>query len=191
MGASCPPDRLAPLVAMLRPEGGLIVVPVRSMCGTSIACISLTAKGQAWSDGLAAASSTPSWLSQFPCPPVNCMSALLPCPATLLRQVAPNDLRVITKRPNGTVTQKVEMLCCAAVLDVAPVHWLPASAPSELPCHALSTHSPPPCPSNTGDQPGAVQRPGGALGGRGPAGHAALRAAPAHRPRRPPLHLCR
>lgn len=48
VGASCPPDRLAPLVAMLRPEGGLIVVPV-----------------------------------------------------------APNDLRVITKRPNGTVTQKV------------------------------------------------------------------------------------
>lgn len=48
VGASCPPDRLAPLLSLLRPEGGLIVVPV-----------------------------------------------------------APNDLRVITKKPNGSVTQKV------------------------------------------------------------------------------------
>lgn len=50
VGASCPPDRLQPLVALLRPEGGLIVVPV-----------------------------------------------------------SPNDLRVITKKPNGTVTQKVSV----------------------------------------------------------------------------------
>lgn len=28
VGASCPPDRLAPLLALLRPEGGLVVVPV-------------------------------------------------------------------------------------------------------------------------------------------------------------------
>ncbi len=34
---------------------------------------------------------------------------LPPCP-----QVAPNDLRVITKRPNGTVTQKVRAGCTAA-----------------------------------------------------------------------------
>lgn len=48
VGASCPPDRLQPLVQLLRPEGGMIVVPV-----------------------------------------------------------SPNDLRVITKKPNGAVTQKV------------------------------------------------------------------------------------
>ena len=48
VGASCPPDRLAPLLGVLRPEGGLIVVPV-----------------------------------------------------------SPNDLRVITKKPDGSVTQKV------------------------------------------------------------------------------------
>ncbi|EFN54990.1 hypothetical protein CHLNCDRAFT_134794 [Chlorella variabilis] len=48
VGASCPPDRLAPLLALLRPEGGLVVVPV-----------------------------------------------------------APNDLRVITKKASGAITQKV------------------------------------------------------------------------------------
>lgn len=48
VGASCPPDRLGPLLSLLRPEGGLIVVPV-----------------------------------------------------------APNDLRVITKKANGAITQKV------------------------------------------------------------------------------------
>lgn len=48
VGASVPPDRLAPLVALLKPEGGLIVAPV-----------------------------------------------------------APSDLRVITKRPNGAVSQRV------------------------------------------------------------------------------------
>jgi hypothetical protein len=52
VGASCPPDRLAPLLSLLRPEGGLVVVPV-----------------------------------------------------------SPNDLRVITKRPDGGVTQKVGHGC--------------------------------------------------------------------------------
>lgn len=53
VGASCPPDRLAPLLALLRPEGGLVVVPV-----------------------------------------------------------APNDLRVITKKASGAITQKVVARAC-------------------------------------------------------------------------------
>lgn len=50
VGASCPPDRLAPLLCLLRPEGGLIVTPVN-----------------------------------------------------------PSDLRIITKRPDGSVTQKARL----------------------------------------------------------------------------------
>lgn len=48
VGASCPPDRLQSLLRLLKPEGGLIVVPV-----------------------------------------------------------SPSDLRIITKRPNGSIVQKV------------------------------------------------------------------------------------
>ncbi|PSC72076.1 L-isoaspartate O-methyltransferase [Micractinium conductrix] len=59
VGASCPPNRLAPLLLLLKPEGGLIVVPV-----------------------------------------------------------SPNDLRLITKRPNGSVTQRVISQVRFSDLDV-------------------------------------------------------------------------
>lgn len=106
VGASVPPDRLAPLLALLKPE----VRPGTPGCraaynpshdpGHASGCLSVLLAPWELRLGLACPCLEPGW---HPC---TAQGGLMVAP------VNPNDLRVITRRPNGGVSQRARCGGC-------------------------------------------------------------------------------